>query len=78
MKQNACIASFDCMYPTDNIRFQKVGVPRPKTQIIVVGFITGPALPFSNVSSFKRIPIEVGKIQYLASVQTTSPVSVKG
>ena len=78
MKQNACIASFDCMYPTDNIRFQKFGVPRPKTQIIVVGFITGPTLPFSNVSSFRRIPIEVGEIQYLASVQTTSPVSVKG
>ena len=78
MKQNACIASFHCCYPQDNVRFQKVGIPRPKTQIIIVGFITGPSLPFSNTTSCKRIPIEVGEIQYLASVPVTSPISVKG
>ena len=78
MKQNACIASFDCLYPTDNIRFQKVSVPRPKTQIVIVGFIRGPSQPFSVTSSIKRIPIEVGEIQYLASLPTTSSVSVKG
>ena len=78
MKQNACIASFHCLYPVNNICFQKVSVPRPKSQIVIVGFITGPSLPFSTMSSIKRIPIEVAEIQYLASAPMTSPVSVKG
>ena len=78
MKRNGCIASFDCVYPEGNIRFQRVGVPRPKTLTIVVGFIRGPSLPFSNTSPVKRVLIEVGEIQYLSSLPPPTPVSVKG
>ena len=78
MKQTGCTASFDCSFPEGNVRFQKVGVPRVRSQVIVVGFITAGAQPLSNASPVKRIPIEIGEIQYLASVATSVPSSLKG
>ena len=53
MKQTGCTASFDCSFPEGNVRFQKVGVPRVRSQVIVVGFITTGAQALSNTSPVK-------------------------
>ena len=68
MRQLASPAYFDCHFPEGNARFQKVSVPKPKSQLVIVGFLTGPALPITTTCSVKRIPIEIGELQYLASV----------
>ena len=78
MRQPTCTVSFDCHFPEGNIRFQNVGVPRPKTLTIIVGFIMSNSLPVTNTCLVKRIPLEVGEIQYLASSSMTVPMSLKG
>jgi hypothetical protein len=78
MRQTACPVSFDCHFPEGNIRFEKVGVPRAKTQTVIVGFISATSLPITTTSSVKRIPLEVGEIQYLASSPLSSTTPLKG
>jgi hypothetical protein len=78
MKQPACTASFDCHFPEGNVRFERVGVPRPKSQTVIVGFIMASSQPFSTTSIVKRIPLEIGELQYLASTTTTTTPSFKG
>ena len=80
MRQPASTASFHCHFPQGNVRFERVGVPRPKTQTVIVGFIMASSSPTTNTCAVKRIPIEIGEIQYLRSAMTTvsSSPSQKG
>jgi hypothetical protein len=71
-------ASFHCYFPEGNVRFERVGVPRPKTQTVIVGYIMVSSSPISNTCAVKRLPIEVGEIQYLPSTVTTVPTPQKG
>lgn len=78
MRQPASTASFHCHFPEGNVRFEKVGIPRPRTQTVIVGFIMAGSLPISNTCAVKRIPLEIGEIQYLPSVSTTVSTAQKG
>jgi hypothetical protein len=70
--------SFNCYFPEDNVRFQKVGVPKPRSHSVVVGLIMSNAYPMSTTCAVKRIPIEVAEIQYIAATSANVSLSPKG
>jgi hypothetical protein len=78
LKQQACTASFHCHFPDGNVRFDRVGVPRPKTLTIVIGFIASSSSPITATCNVKRIPMEVGEIQYLTTPSSAVGTGPKG
>jgi hypothetical protein len=78
MRQPSSTASFNFFFPEGNAHFERVGIPRPKTQTIIVGFIMASSQPISNTCAVKRLPVEIGEIQYLPSTVTAVSSSQKG
>lgn len=78
VKQQTMTASFDCHFPEGNARFQKVGIPKPRSLTVVIGFIMASAYPMSNTCAVKKMPIEVAEIQYLTSLSSNVSTTSKG
>ena len=78
IKQQTMTASFDCHFPEGNNRFQKVGVPKLRSLMVVIRFIMASAYLMSNTCAVKKILIEVAEIQYLASLSSNISTTSKG
>ena len=78
VKQQVMTASFDCHFPEGNTQFQKVGVPKPRSLMVVIRFIMASAYLMSNTCAVKKILIEVAKIQYLTLLSSNILMTSKG